>query len=117
MEPEFVGAISPNIWKQVLHRKLVRELRTATVGGYDTLCDFLEQYGIKGRCIPYRHIKDQYEVLDALYYNRDMNYDLGDLESYDLLDAEIKLANLYPEIQKSLQVMHQNNLAKCEVLA
>lgn len=117
VEPEFVGAISPNIWKQVVHRKLVRELRTATLGGYESLCDFLEEYGIKGRCIPYRHFKDQYEVLEALYINRDMNYDLGDIESYDLLDAEIKLANLYPEIQKSLEIMTLNNQSKTEVLA
>ena len=117
LEPEFVGAISTNIWKQVVSRKLVRELRTATTGGYDTLCDFLDKYGIKGRCVPYRHIETQYEVLDALYYNRDKNYDLGDMESYDLLHAEIQLANMYPEIRKNIETMALQNLAKAEALA
>ena len=117
LEPEFVGAISPNIWKQVVHRKLVRELRTATTGGYDALCDFLEHYGIKGRAIPYRHIETQFEVLEALYYNRDKNYDLGDMESYDLLHAEIQIANLYPEIRKNLEIMALANASKIEELA
>jgi len=112
LEAELVGAISPNIWKQVVHRKLVRQLRTATIGGYDSLCQFLDEYGIKGRCIPYRHIKDQFEVLDALYYNRDLNYDRGDLESYDLLNAEIQIANLYPEIQKSIETLNLQNQMK-----
>lgn len=112
VEAELVGAISPTIWKQVVHRKLVRQLRTATIGGYDSLCQFLDDYGIKGRCIPYRHIAEQYEVLEALYYNRDLNYDRGDYESYDLLNAEIELAKLLPEIQKSIQIMNLNNLMR-----
>jgi Replication protein len=114
LEPELVGAISPNIWKQVVHRKLVRQLRHAVNGGYDELCNFLDEYGIKGRCIPYEYIESRYEVLEVLYHNRDLNEQLGDFESYDILDQEIKVANLYPEIRTHLETMSLINAQNSE---
>lgn len=108
MEPEFVGAISSNIWKQVLQRKLVRELRQSIMQGYEGVCEFLDAYEIVGQCIPYNYIKWQNDALDALKYNRDLAEFAGDPEAYDLLTNEINVANLYPEIMEGLNKLTIN---------
>jgi hypothetical protein len=98
-----VGGLTSNMWKQVLEKKLVRQLRQCRE--YDELVAFCKFNGINGHVLSHEEIIEFNNMKEEIKAEMAKAIENLDRRRFDRLEMMAQAGDLLPEVRKSIYKM------------
>jgi hypothetical protein len=102
----FVGGISDTMWKQILEKKLVRQVRQCRE--YDELVKFCKHNEIRGHVLSFEEIIEFNNMKEEIKAEMHKALDALDRRRFDLLEKMAQAGDMLPAVRNSLFKMSMN---------